>query len=104
MLNMLQDQGTRITTAHVELPSTRVQPSRPFLTTGVNCWSHLTTTGTNMQKTIRKDCIIIFICFVKKAVHVDVVTSLTTQAFLAALRRFRARRGKTKKNLLIQWY
>jgi hypothetical protein len=38
----------------------------------------------------------IFVCFVTKAVHIEVVTSLTTDAFLAALRRFIARRGKPK--------
>ena len=31
-----------------------------------------------------------------KAVHIEVVTTLTTKAFLAALRRFIARRGKPK--------
>jgi hypothetical protein len=34
--------------------------------------------------------------FVTKAVHIEVVKSLTTEAFLAALRRFIARRGKQK--------
>ena len=40
--------------------------------------------------------IAIFVCFVTKAVHIEVVTSLTTQAFLAALRHFIARRGKPR--------
>jgi hypothetical protein len=38
-----------------------------------------------------------FVCFVTKAVHIEVVTSLTTEAFFAALRRFIAHRGKPKK-------
>jgi len=33
---------------------------------------------------------------VTKAVHIEVVTSLYTEAFLAALRRFIARRGKPR--------
>jgi hypothetical protein len=33
-------------------------------------------------------------CFVTKAVHLEAVTSLTTDAFLATLRRCGARRGK----------
>jgi len=33
---------------------------------------------------------------VGKAVHIEVVTSLSTEAFLAALRRFIARRGKPR--------
>jgi len=48
------------------------------------------------SKTIIKVYIAIFVCFVTKAVHIEVVTTLTTKAFLAALRRFIARRGKPK--------
>jgi hypothetical protein len=48
-------------------------------------------------KTITKGYIAIFVYFVTKAVHVGVVTSFTTEAFLAALRRFIARQGKPKK-------
>lgn len=36
----------------------------------------------------------IFVCLVVKAVHLELVMDLTTQAFLAALKRFAARRGK----------
>jgi transposase InsO family protein len=52
--------------------------------------------GTPCSKTITKGYIAIFVCFVTKAVHIEVVTSLTTEAFLAALRPFIARRGKPK--------
>jgi len=44
----------------------------------------------------KKDYIAIFVCFVTKAVQIEFVTSLTTEIFLAALRRFIARRGKLK--------
>jgi len=78
-----------------ELPSTRVQPSRPFLTTGVDYAGPISLIlGTPRSKTITKGYIAIFICFLTKAVHIEVVTSLTTEAFLAALRRFIACRGK----------
>jgi len=80
-----------------ELPSTRVQPSRPFLTTGVDYAGPISRRlGTPRSKTITKGYIAIFVCFVTKAVHIEVVTSLTTEAILAALRRFLARRGKPK--------
>jgi transposase InsO family protein len=45
---------------------------------------------------LTKGYIAIFVCFATKAVHIEVVTSLTTEALLAALRRFIARRGKPK--------
>ena len=36
----------------------------------------------------------IFVCLIVKAVHLEVVSDLTTDGFLAALKRFTARRGK----------
>ncbi|GFV84442.1 integrase catalytic domain-containing protein [Trichonephila clavipes] len=41
--------------------------------------------------------ICIFVCFVFKAVHIELVSDLTSQAFIAALKRFMARRGKCAK-------
>jgi hypothetical protein len=38
----------------------------------------------------------VFVCFATKAIHLEVDTSLTTEAFLADLRRFIARRGRQK--------
>jgi len=40
--------------------------------------------------------IAIFVSFVTKSVHIEVVTSQSTEAYLAALRRFIARRGKPR--------
>jgi hypothetical protein len=80
-----------------ELPPSRVQPSRPFHTTGVDYAGPIQLRmGTPRSKTITKGYIAIFVCFVTKAVHIDVATSLTTEAFLAALRRFVARRSKPR--------
>ena len=41
-----------------------------------------------------KGYVVIFVCMVVKAVHIDLVTNLTTDDFIAALRRFVARSGK----------
>jgi hypothetical protein len=78
-----------------ELPPSRVQPSRPFATTGVDyAGPVLLRLGNTHSKTIVKGYIAIFVCFATKDVHIEVVTSLTTEPFIAALRRFIARRGK----------
>ena len=70
---------------------------RLFLTTGIDYVGPIALRlGTPRSKTITKGYIAIFVCFMTKAVHIEVVTSLTTKAFLAALRHFIARWGKPK--------
>ncbi|XP_052562369.1 uncharacterized protein LOC128092507 [Culex pipiens pallens] len=55
-------------------------------------------TGSATQRRARpvKCFVAIFVCLVTKAVHLELAADLTTQAFLAALKRFTARRGKPK--------
>jgi transposase InsO family protein len=52
--------------------------------------------GSTRSKQTTKGYIAIFVCFTTKAVHIEVVTSLSTEAFLAVLRRFVARRGRPR--------
>jgi len=80
-----------------ELPSTQIQSSKSFLTTGVDYAGPISLRlGPPRSKTITKGYIAIFVCFMTKTVHIVVVTSLSTEAFLAARRRFIARRGKPR--------
>lgn len=76
------------------LPAARVQATRPFLHTGVDyagpIWSR-TAKGRGHKST--KSWIAVFICFTTKAVHLELVSALTSDAFVAAFRRFTARRG-----------
>ncbi|XP_062703587.1 uncharacterized protein LOC134286039 [Aedes albopictus] len=76
-----------------ELPTERVTPTLPFLRSGVDYC------GPFFYRTSRKGAptkcnVAIFVCMVTKAVHVECVADLSTSSFIAALRRFVARRGK----------
>ncbi|XP_011858174.1 PREDICTED: uncharacterized protein LOC105555739 [Vollenhovia emeryi] len=76
------------------LPSPRVTPARPFLNTGVDyagpVWLR---TSKGRGHRASKAFIAVFVCLSTRAVHLDVVSDYTAEAFLAALRRFVARRG-----------
>lgn len=77
-----------------DLPAARVTPSRPFLHTGIDyagpIWSR---TAKGRGHRAYKSWIAVFVCFCTKAVHLELVSDLSTAAFLAAFRRFTARRG-----------
>lgn len=76
------------------LPASRVTPSRPFIKSGVDyCgpfWVHYKLRGKRPHKVY----IAVFCCFATKAVHLEVVSDLTTDAFIGALKRFLSRRGR----------
>ncbi|XP_058816935.1 uncharacterized protein LOC131680234 [Topomyia yanbarensis] len=76
------------------LPPERTKPSDPFYVCGVDYGGPITLVqrrGPGSPTT--KGYIAVFICFSTRAVHLEAVSSLSTKAFLAALRRFVARRG-----------
>lgn len=77
-----------------DLPGPRVTPSRPFTNVGVDFTGHVEIKA-NKGRGIRtsKGYIAVFVCLVTKAVHLELVSDLSTSAFLAALRRMCARRG-----------
>lgn len=77
-----------------DLPGPRVNPSRPFMHTGVDFTGHIflkANKGRGIKTT--KGYVAVFVCMVTKAVHLELVSDLTTSAFIAALRRMSARRG-----------
>jgi len=87
-----------------EMPSARVKSSRPFLTTVVDYAGPISLSlGPPPCKTITKDYIAMFVCFLTRAFNTEIVTSLSKEAFLAALRRFIARREKPRTSFR-QWY
>ncbi|XP_029176361.1 uncharacterized protein LOC114944557 [Nylanderia fulva] len=77
------------------LPADRVRPARPFWTTGVDYAGPI-----KLRISKGRGCkgykgyICLFICMVTRAVHLEAVSDLTSSSFLAAFRRFVARRGR----------
>lgn len=78
------------------LPNPRVLPSKPFSHSGVHYAGpfHLTLSKTRGAKTY-KVYVCLFIYLSTKAIHIELVSDLTAEAFLSASRRFVARRGST---------
>lgn len=76
------------------LPPERFEQFRAFSNTGVDYAGPLQIKESNLRKTaVRKGYLCLFVCMASKAVHLELVSSLSTPAFLAALERFIARRG-----------
>lgn len=76
------------------LPKSRVEPARPFLTSGVDYAGPIyikECRGRSKRKV--KAYICIFVCFSTKAVHLELVSDLSSVVFLNALKRFISRRG-----------
>jgi len=77
------------------LPSNRVTISRAFSHCGVDYAGPLIIReGKRRNAKNHKAYAALFVCFVTKAIHIEVVSDLTTEAFIAAFKRFISRRGK----------
>lgn len=77
-----------------DLPSIRVRKALPFAHTGVDfCGPFHIKERKHRNRARIKVYVCIFICMSIKAVHLEVVSDLSSDGFLAALRRFVARRG-----------
>ncbi|KAL4126593.1 hypothetical protein QTP88_010805 [Uroleucon formosanum] len=77
-----------------DLPRERVRPQRPFECVGVDYAGPLQMRELRLRKSrVFKIYIAVFVCFSTKAVHLEIVSDLSTDAFLAAFDRFVARRG-----------
>lgn len=77
-----------------DLPGPRVQQCRAFTRVGVDYAGPLPMRELRLRKPrTYKVYIAIFVCFAVKAVHLELVTDLSTEAFMAAFDRFVARRG-----------
>ena len=77
-----------------QLPASRTTLSPPFSTTGIDyAGPFVLKRGYTRKPEMVKAYLAIFVCFSTKAVHIEAVSDLTTEAFLATLKRFVSRRG-----------
>ena len=78
-----------------QLPMERVTPDLVFNKVGIDYAGPISIKyGMVRKPTVVKSYICVFVSLSVKAVHLELVSDLTTEAFIAALRRFTARRGK----------
>ncbi|XP_011860462.1 PREDICTED: uncharacterized protein LOC105557751 [Vollenhovia emeryi] len=71
-----------------DLPTERVKDARVFQVTGIDYMGPL------FLRKSQKAWICLFTCAVYRTIHLELATSLSTEAFLQVLRRFIARRGR----------
>lgn len=76
-----------------ELPASRVTDSRPFSKTGIDYFGPVFVRP-GPRRVAVKAYGAIFVCMCTKAVHIELVSDLSIDRFLQALRRFIARRGR----------
>ncbi|GFV00539.1 integrase catalytic domain-containing protein [Trichonephila clavipes] len=78
------------------LPRERITPSSPFTHVAIDFTGPFYIIYKGQRKGIYHKCYVaIFICFITKAIHIEVVTQLTIEAMIATLKRFFSRRGKS---------
>ncbi|UYV68021.1 hypothetical protein LAZ67_5002829, partial [Cordylochernes scorpioides] len=80
--------ATPATVESTSLPEDRVRDAAVFEIVGVNLTGHL------ILKNKKKAWIVIFTCAVYRGIHLELVTSLSMEAFLQAFCRFITRRGR----------
>ncbi|KAK3109147.1 hypothetical protein FSP39_023951 [Pinctada imbricata] len=81
-----------------DLPTDRLEPSPPFTFVGVDAFGPLNvvTRRTRGDSASSKRWGIIFTCLVTRAIHIELVDSMSSSAFINSLRRFISIRGKVK--------
>lgn len=77
-----------------QLPSARATANRPFQQSGVDYAGPISLrTSKGRGHHSYKGYICLFVCMATRAIHLEAVSDMTSQGFLAAFKRFVARRG-----------
>ncbi|XP_055527660.1 uncharacterized protein LOC129720235 [Wyeomyia smithii] len=80
------------------LPKSRLEGGYTFRNTGVDFCGPVYARQQNKRSTVvYKAYVAVFVCFATKAIHLELVSNLTADAFIAALQRFISRRGKCER-------
>jgi hypothetical protein len=91
-----------LTLQMANLPSERITPFEPvFNYTGTDCFGRVTCKVSRREQLYYG---VIFMCMNVKAIHIELVKSLSTDEFICALMRFVALRGPVKRTTAaIMW-
>ncbi|CAK1600436.1 unnamed protein product [Parnassius mnemosyne] len=77
-----------------QLPFSRVTPARPFLHSDVDFAGPINVRmSKGRDNKSYKGYISLFVCMATKAIHLELISDLTSDAFIAGFKRFVARRG-----------
>jgi len=76
------------------LPKEQVTIARPFARSGLDFGGPIMIRSGRRKVSPTKSYICVFVCMVTRAVHLELVSSLSSEDFLATLSRFMARRGQ----------
>ncbi|UYV61138.1 hypothetical protein LAZ67_1003547 [Cordylochernes scorpioides] len=77
-----------------DLPKERLTPGKPFSISGVDYAGPVSLRlSKGRGRKTEKGYICLFVCFVTRAVHLELVTDASTPTFMLAFKRFVARRG-----------
>lgn len=86
--------GSSLSQQMSNLKPAQVQPGRPFSHSGVDYAGYFEVKiSTRKNASFQKCYICLFICLTTKAIHLELAQDLSTNAFIAAFRRFVGRRG-----------
>lgn len=93
-LTCFRFRATRAQQIMAELPPNRATMSKSFQRVGIDLAGPILIKQSRIRKTVEtKACISLFVCIVTKAIHLELLSDLTTDKFLLALKRLIARRG-----------